>query len=97
MYNVLYDDENHGLELAKWKREHTELLNRARGLCRRVGITVDIDQLNNLTINQLRIVVGTVLDLLTAKLKEETDSWAPEERRQRYAAMVKSRSRRAKQ
>lgn len=53
MYNTLYDDENHGLEI--WKERQSR--RRAAYICRRVGLKISNEYLDQFELKQvLRII-----------------------------------------
>lgn len=94
MYNSLYDDERHGLELAQWKREHAALLNRALGLCRSCGFPLRKAVLIRRTPEDLRMLIQEALNLLDERHKQESESWGPAERRKAYASLVHKQKKR---
>lgn len=84
MYNTLYDDDNHGLEV--WREQKAR--QRALRICTRVGIRISSEYLDTLDIKQVRRIIREGLGVL-----EAMDSLSPvrraaperRERRGRYA------------
>lgn len=63
MYNTLYEDENHGLDL--WKEKQAR--SRAAAICRRARIQVTQDQLDALDLKQIKRIIREGLAVLESR------------------------------
>lgn len=62
LYNTLYDDENHGLEI--WKERQSR--RRAAYICRRVGLKISNEYLDQLELKQILRIIREGLTVLEA-------------------------------
>jgi hypothetical protein len=76
MFNTLYDDDNHGLDLARLKKSQS----RALRLCRRVGIKVTAEHIGTLSQKQLSVIIGNALAIIEKNLVDDWNRLSPEER-----------------
>lgn len=60
MYNTIYDDEGHGLEV--WRERQAR--RRASQICKRVGLRISDEYLEHLDIKQVRRIISAGLGLI---------------------------------
>lgn len=62
MYNTLHDDENYGLEI--WKERQSR--RRAANVCKRVGLKISSEYLDQLELKQVLRIIREGLAVLEA-------------------------------
>lgn len=70
LYNTLYDDENHGLEV--WRERQTR--SRAANICRRTGFKISMEHLETLDLNQLKRIIREGLAVLESRAEKMPES-----------------------
>jgi hypothetical protein len=89
MYNTLYDDDNHGLELARLKKSQ----GRALRLVEKAGFNFSSVDIESLSQQQLNKVIAISLAAIESRLRADWDALTPDEQRAEAERLKKRRDR----